>query len=68
VDSGTEIISEQTKSDPDIELITMSSVDPNVAQRIASVRREYPGPRRHLGWRPLENPRSRRDEVALNGH
>jgi cephalosporin hydroxylase len=44
VDIDTETISEQTKSDPDIELITMSSVDPKLAQRIASVRREYPGP------------------------
>jgi cephalosporin hydroxylase len=43
VDIDAETISAQTKSDPDIELITQSSVDPMVAQRIASLRREYPG-------------------------
>lgn len=43
VDIDVETISAQTKGDPDIELITLSSVDPRVAQRIASARREYPG-------------------------
>ena len=44
VDITMETISAQTKSDPDIELITMSSADPKLAERIASMRREYPGP------------------------
>lgn len=44
VDIDASNISEQTQRDPDIELLTMSSVDPRVVERIASLRREYPGP------------------------
>ncbi len=44
VDIDASHISEQTRRDPDVELLTMSSVDPRVAERIASLRREYPGP------------------------
>jgi len=44
VDIDAEIISAQTKRDPNIELLTVSSVDPRVAERIAGLRRDYPGP------------------------
>jgi cephalosporin hydroxylase len=43
VDIDAETISEQTKHDPDIELVTGSSIDPTVALRIAALRNEYPG-------------------------
>jgi cephalosporin hydroxylase len=42
VDIDAETISAPTRSDPDVELITSSSVDPKVAQRIVCLRREYP--------------------------
>jgi cephalosporin hydroxylase len=35
---------EKARNDPDIELLTMSSVDSKVAERIAALRSEYPGP------------------------
>ncbi len=44
VDIDAETVSEQTRRDPDIELLTVSSTDPRVAERIASLRTEYPGP------------------------
>ncbi|PYP88521.1 MAG: rhamnosyl O-methyltransferase [Candidatus Angelobacter sp. Gp1-AA117] len=37
-------IDNKTKSDPDIELLTMSSVDSRVASRISSLRTEFQGP------------------------
>jgi|SRR5579862_316750 len=43
VDIDAETVSEQTKREPDIELITKSSIDPMVAQRISALRSEYPG-------------------------
>jgi cephalosporin hydroxylase len=44
VDIDAESVSEKTRNDRDIELLTMSSVDLKVAQRIATLRSEYPGP------------------------
>lgn len=44
VDIDGQTISERTRSDSDIELLISSSLDPKVAQRIAALRREYPGP------------------------
>jgi len=44
VDIDPSNISEQTRRDHDVELLTLSSVDPRVAERIASLRREYSGP------------------------
>jgi cephalosporin hydroxylase len=44
VDVDASNISDRTRSDPDVELLTLSSVDPRVAERIANLRREYPGP------------------------
>jgi cephalosporin hydroxylase len=44
VDIDGKTVSEQTRRDPDIEMLTMSSLDPRVGQRIAALRREYPGP------------------------
>ena len=44
VDIDGETVSEKTRNDPDIELLTMSSVDSKVAARIAALRSEYPGP------------------------
>jgi cephalosporin hydroxylase len=44
VDVDASNISERTRRDPDVELLTLSSVDPRVAERIATLRREYPGP------------------------
>ncbi|HWY57359.1 MAG TPA: CmcI family methyltransferase [Terriglobales bacterium] len=44
VDIDGETVSEQTRRDPDIELLTVSSLDPRVGERIADLRREYPGP------------------------
>lgn len=43
VDIDAETVSEQTRRDQDVELLTMSSTDPRVAERIASLRTEYPG-------------------------
>jgi cephalosporin hydroxylase len=42
IDAGT--VSEQTRRDPDIELLTMSSSDRKVGERIRALRIEYPGP------------------------
>jgi cephalosporin hydroxylase len=44
VDVDASNISERTRRDPDVELLTLSSVDPRVAERITGLRREYPGP------------------------
>ena len=44
VDIDAATISEKTRQDPDVELLISSSVDPRVAQRIAALRKEYPGP------------------------
>lgn len=44
VDIDADTVSPATRADPDIELLTMSSTDPKVAERIASLRRDYPGP------------------------
>jgi cephalosporin hydroxylase len=44
VDIDSSNISEQTRRDRDIELLGLSSVDSRVGERIASLRREYPGP------------------------
>lgn len=44
VDINLECIDNKVKSDPDIELLTMSSVDNRVALRISSLRTEFPGP------------------------
>lgn len=44
VDIDAATISEKTRQDPDIELLISSSVEPNVAQRVAALRKEYPGP------------------------
>jgi cephalosporin hydroxylase len=44
VDIDESSIAERTRRDPDIELLTMSSVSAPVADRIANLRREYPGP------------------------
>jgi cephalosporin hydroxylase len=44
VDVDGETISQETRKDPDIELLTMSSLDGRVAARIATLRKEYRGP------------------------
>lgn len=44
VDIDAATVSEKTRQDPDVELLVSSSVDPEVAQRIAALRKEYPGP------------------------
>lgn len=44
VDIDAATISEKTRQDPDVELLTSSSADPKVAQRIAALHKEYPGP------------------------
>ena len=44
VDIDGKTVSQQTRRDPDIELLTMSSLDPRVGKRIANLRSEYPGP------------------------
>ena len=44
VDIDADTISALTRQDPDIELMTASSTDPRVAERIAMLRREHPGP------------------------
>lgn len=44
VDIDAATTSDKTRHDPDIELLISSSVDPKVAQRIAALRKEYPGP------------------------
>jgi cephalosporin hydroxylase len=43
VDIDAETVSEATRRDPDVEILTMSSTDPRVAARIGTLRREYPG-------------------------
>ena len=44
VDIDADTVSPATRADPDVELLTMSSTDPMVAERITSLRREFPGP------------------------
>jgi cephalosporin hydroxylase len=44
VDIDGETVSTKTRQDSDIELLTMSSTDSRVADRVASLRKEYPGP------------------------
>jgi cephalosporin hydroxylase len=44
VDIDATTVSEQTRHDPDIELLIMSSSDPKVGERIADLRSQYPGP------------------------
>jgi cephalosporin hydroxylase len=44
VDIDADTVSAQTRQDPDIEVMTSSSTDPRVADRIAALRLEYPGP------------------------
>jgi len=44
VDVDGETVSQETRKDPDIELLTMSSIDPGVAARIATLRSQYRGP------------------------
>ena len=44
VDIDADTVSALTRQDSDIELMTVSSTDPRVAERIAALRREYPGP------------------------
>jgi cephalosporin hydroxylase len=44
VDIDAETVSERTRQDPDIEVLIMSSLDPKVGERIATLRREYTGP------------------------
>ena len=44
VDINSERVDEKARRDPDIELLTMSSTDERVANRIAKLRREFPGP------------------------
>jgi cephalosporin hydroxylase len=44
VDIDEATVSQKTRHDPDIELLVMSSADPRVADRIAQLRRGYPGP------------------------
>lgn len=43
VDIDAETVSQPTRRDPDVEILTMSSTDPRVAARIATLRGEYPG-------------------------
>jgi cephalosporin hydroxylase len=44
VDIDGDTVSAPTRRDPDIELLTISSTDPKVAERISALRREFPGP------------------------
>lgn len=44
VDVDAATVSERTRQDPDIELLTLSSLDSAVAERIAKLRHAYPGP------------------------
>jgi cephalosporin hydroxylase len=44
VDIDAQSVSDKTRSDPDVELLTSSSVDPKVASRIRELRQKYPGP------------------------
>ncbi len=44
VDIDVETVSERTRADSDIKLLTMSSTDPQVAAQVASMREDYPGP------------------------
>jgi cephalosporin hydroxylase len=44
VDIDPETVSERARSDPDIELLTMSSSSPEVGERIAALRNQYKGP------------------------
>jgi cephalosporin hydroxylase len=44
VDIDAETVSQQTRQDPDIELLSTSSIDPRVGERITRLRSEYPGP------------------------
>ena len=44
VDVDADTVSEQTRLDPDVELLTSSSTDPRVAERIAALRAEHRGP------------------------
>jgi len=44
VDIDAANISPDTRNDPDIELLTLSTLDPRVVERIATLRREYKGP------------------------
>jgi len=44
VDITESRISEQTKSDPNIRLLTMSSAAPEVRQTLLALRHDYPGP------------------------
>jgi cephalosporin hydroxylase len=44
VDIDAESVSEKTRNDRDIELLTISSLDSEVAERIEALRSEYPGP------------------------
>jgi cephalosporin hydroxylase len=44
VDIDPTNISERTRRDHDVELLALSSIDQGVTERIASLRREYPGP------------------------
>jgi cephalosporin hydroxylase len=44
VDIDASNISERTRRDPDVELLTLSSVDPEVAERITALRRDFTGP------------------------
>lgn len=43
VDIDAATVSDKTRQDPDVEAMTASSVDPQVADRITALRREYPG-------------------------
>jgi cephalosporin hydroxylase len=44
VDIDADTVSQKTRQDADIELLTTSSTDPRVALRIAALHEEYPGP------------------------
>jgi cephalosporin hydroxylase len=44
VDIDADTVSAATRQDPDVELMTMSSTDSRVAERIGALRREFPGP------------------------
>jgi cephalosporin hydroxylase len=44
VDIDADTVSAATRQDPDIEVMTSSSTDPKVAERIAALRRDNPGP------------------------
>lgn len=44
VDITASRISEKTKSDPNIHLLTMSSASPEVRQSVRTLRQKYPGP------------------------